>query len=81
MRGRESSYADLLSAINNLDYNPDEDFEMEEAILTEVLVPQGDPVEIDMFSPPSYQPQEEVRILEESRVATQKSAIDSICFE
>ena len=53
MWGRESRYEDLLSAINDLDSNPDEDFEMEEAILTEVLAPQGDPEQIDVLSPPS----------------------------
>ena len=82
MWGRESRHEDLLSAINNLPSTVEEDFEMEEAILTKVLLPQDEMEQIeDEFSPPLDQPQEEVLMIDDCRAATQKLAVDSINFE
>ena len=83
MWGRESRHQELLSVINNLQTNTNEDFELEESIFAEVLPPLGDPEDFleDIFSPPLDNPQEEVDIISESRTSTQQSAMDSINYE
>ena len=80
MWGRESRHQDLLSVINNLETNTEEDFELEESIFAELLTDTEELLE-DIFSPPLDNPQEEVDIISESRTSTQQSAMDSINYE
>ena len=82
MWGRESRHQDLLSTINNLQTNDEEDFDLEESIFSEVLNPMDDVEEIeDIYSPPLDNPHQEVDMFDESRTSTQQSAMDSISFE
>ena len=61
MWGRESRHQDLLSTINNLQTNDEEDFDLEESIFREVLNPLDDVEEIeDIYSPPLENPHQEV---------------------
>ena len=71
MWGRESRHQDLLSVINNLETNTEEDFELEESIFAELLTDTEELLE-DIFSPPLDNPQEEVDIISESRTSTQQ---------
>eukprot|EP00800_Vazella_pourtalesii_P018455 TRINITY_DN5931_c0_g1_i8.p1 TRINITY_DN5931_c0_g1~~TRINITY_DN5931_c0_g1_i8.p1 ORF type:complete len:151 (+),score=31.03 TRINITY_DN5931_c0_g1_i8:225-677(+) len=80
MWGRESRHQDLLSVMNNLETNTEEDFELEESIFAELLTDTEELLE-DIFSPPLDNPQEEVDIISESRTSTQQSAMDSINYE
>ena len=70
MWGRESRYQDLLSVLNNLETNTEEDFELEESIFAELL-PDTEELLEDTFSPPLENPQEEIDIISESRTSTQ----------
>ena len=82
MWGRESRHQDLLSTINNLQTNDEEDFDLEESIFSEVLNPMDDVEEIeDIYSPPLDNPHQEVDMFDESRTSTQQSAMDSLSFE
>ena len=82
MWGRESRHQDLLSTINNLQCNTEEDFAIDDAIMSEVIPPLDDIEEIsDIFSPPLEIPQEEVTSIDESRTSTKQSAMDSINCE
>ena len=82
MWGRESRHQDLLSTINNLQTNDEEDFDLEESIFSEVLNPMDDVEEIeDIYSPPLGNPHQEVDMFDESRTSTQQSTMDSISFE
>ena len=82
MWARESRHQDLLSTINNLQTNDEEDFDLEESIFSEVLNPLDDVEEIeDIYSPPLENPHQEVDMFDESRTSTQQSAMDSISFE
>ena len=69
MWGRECRHQDLLSTVNNLQCNTEEDFSLEDTIMTGVISPFGDIVEMaDIFSPPLDNPQEEFTIIDESRI-------------
>ena len=82
MWGRESRDQDLLSTINNLQCNTEEDFALEDVIMNEVIPPLDVIEEIsDIFSPPFDNLQEEFTSIDESRTCTQQSAMDSINFE
>ena len=78
MWGRESRHQDLLSTINNLQCNTEEDFALEDVIMNEVIPPLDVIEEIsDIFSPPFDNLQEEFTRIDESRTSTQQSAMDS----
>ena len=80
MWGRESRHQDLLSTINNLQSNDEDELYLEEFI--EFLGPLDDIEGInDIFSPPPDNHLEEVSNIDESRISTQHSAMDSIKFE
>ena len=82
MWGRESRHQDLLSTINNLQCNTEEDFALEDAIMNEVIPPLDYIEETsDIFSPSLDNPQEEFTSIDESRTSTQQSAMDSINSE
>ena len=82
MWGRESPHQDLLSTINNLQTNDEEDFDLEESIFSEVTDPLDDIEGInDIFCPPPDNPLETVSNIDESRTSTQQSAMDCINFE
>ena len=80
MWGRESRHQDLLSAINDMATNPEAYFEIEEAIIAEVM-PSQDGIESDVFSALELQDEDEVTIIEDARKATHQSAADCITFE
>ena len=82
MWGRESRHQDLLSTINNLQTNDEEDFDLEESIFSEVTDPLDDIEGInDIFCPSPDNPLEAVSNIDESRTSTQQSAMDCINFE
>ena len=65
MWGRESKYENLVSSISKIDVSHDEDYELEEAIISEsVAIEEG--CELDMFSPPDDH-LESIHLLNESR--------------
>ena len=69
MWGRECRHQDLLSTVNNLQCNTEEDNASEDTIITGAISPFGDIEEIaDIFSPPLDNPQEEFTIIDESRI-------------
>ena len=82
MWGRESRHQGLLSTINNLQTNDEEDFDLEESIFSEVIGPLDDIDGInDTLCPPPDNSFEEVSNIDESRTSTQQSAMDTINFE
>ena len=82
MWGRESRHQDLLSTINNLQTNDEEEFELEESIFSEFLGSLDDiERKNDIFSQPPDNLLEEVSNIDESRTSTQQSAMDSFNFQ
>ena len=80
--GKRVRHQDLLSTINNLQTNDEEDFDLEESIFSEFIGPLDDIDGInDIFCPPPDNSFEEVSNIDESRTSTQQSAMDSINFE
>ena len=79
MWGRESKYENLVSSISKIDVSHDEDYELEEAIISEsVAIEEG--CELDMFSPPDDH-LESIHLLNESRKNTCDLANASIRSE
>ena len=67
MWGRESKYENLVSNISKIDVSHDEDYELEEAIISEsVAIEEG--CELDMFSPDDHL--ESINLLNEYRKNT-----------
>ena len=72
MWGRESKYENLVSDISKIKIAPDEDYQLEEAILSETL-PAQECEMLDTFSPPEDH-LESIHFLNESRNNTRKRA-------
>ena len=69
-------------SLNNQQSNNKEEFDLEEAIFSEVLHPLDEIEEFeDIFSPPPDNPQEEVSSIDESRASIQQLAMANISFE
>ena len=70
MWGRESRHQDLLSIINNVQCNKEEDFAIEDVIMNEVIPPLDVIEEIsDIFNPPFDNIHEELLVLSEYRTS------------